>query len=103
MSSIFHQDASFSQFRAVFDAALHQYFQKTGKDIVTDPLTAKLQSCTSPDAILGVLQDQAQAFNEFRNGDGKVQLMRKLTPTLNVLLMLSNGGALGNTIGQVGA
>ena len=103
MSSNPPLNPSSSQFQAIFDAALKEYSQKTGKDIVTDPITAKLRSCTSPDAVLSVLQDEAQAFNDFRNGNGKVQLMRKLKPTVNVLLALSASGIFGNAIGSVSA
>jgi hypothetical protein len=89
------------QFQAIFDAALNEYSKKTGKDIITDPLTAKLRCCTSPDAVLNVLQEEAQAFNDFRNENRKVQLMRKLKPTVDILLALSNNGVLGNGIGSV--
>ena len=99
MSSNSHIGASSSQFQAVFDAALNEYSRKTGKDIGSDPLTAKLQSCGSSSEVHGVLQEQAQIFDEFRNGGQKV--MRKLEPTVDILLTLSNGGVLGNGIGLV--
>ena len=91
------------QFQGIFDAALNEYSQKTGRDINTDPLTAKLRCCTSPDAVLNVLQEEAQAFDDFRNENRKVQLMRKLKPTVDILLALSNNGVLGNGIGLVSA
>ena len=104
MSSNSHLDSSSSlQFKAIFNAALNEYSQKTGKDIVTDPLTAKLQCCASPDAVLNILQEEAQAFNDFRNGNRKGQLMRKLKPTVDILLALATNGALGNEIGSVSA
>lgn len=91
-----------SQFQSIFDAALKEYSQKTGKDIVTDPITARLRCCTSPDAVLDVLQEEAQAFNDFRNGNRKVQLVRKLKPTVDILLAISTSGILGN-VGSVSA
>jgi fungal STAND N-terminal Goodbye domain len=94
---------SSSPFQAIFNAALKEYSQKTGKDIATDPITAKLRSCSSPDAVLNVLQEEAQAFNDFRNGNRKMQLMRKLKPTVDILLALSTGEVLGNAIGSVSA
>ena len=103
MSSSSHPGPSSSRFQAVFDAALNEYSQKTGKNIVTDPLTAKLQSCRSPDDVHDVLREQVQAFNEFRNGNGRVQLMRKLKPTVDILLSLSNGGNLANAVSLVSA
>ena len=98
-----HLDTSSSPFQAVFDAALNEYSRKTGKDIDSDPLTAKLRSCKSSNEIYGVLQEQAQLFNDFRNGGRGVQIMRKLKPTIDILLKLSNGGVLGEGIGLVSA
>jgi hypothetical protein len=98
-----HLDTLSLQFQAILDAALNEYSQKTGKDIITDPLTAKLRCCTIPDAVLNVLQEEAQAFNDFRNGNRKVQLMRKLKPTVDILLALSNSGVLGDGISLVNA
>ncbi|KAN0126986.1 Ankyrin repeat-containing domain protein [Russula decolorans] len=100
MSSLIpHPDVSLSQFQDLFDAALWEYNQKTGKDIMTDPLTARLLYCGSSDAVLGILQEQAHAFNQYRNGDWKVQLMRRLKPTVDILFGLSTGGVFGEGIG----
>jgi hypothetical protein len=96
-----HLDVSLSQFQGLFDAALWEYNQKTGKDITTDPLTARLQYCDSSDAVLGILQEQAHAFNQYRNGDWKVQIMRRLKPTVDILFGLSTGGVFGEGIGLV--
>ena len=101
MSSNSHPDTSSSQFRAIFDAALVEYTRKTGKNIDADPLTAKLRTCTSPSGVYAVLQEQAQKFDEFRNGGRKGRIMEKLKPIVDVLLTLSNGGALGNGIDLV--
>ncbi len=100
-SSTSHPIVSFSRFQDLVDAALRQYSQKTGKDIVTDPLTARLLPCDSSDAVLGILQEQAHAFNQYRNGDWKIQLMRRLKPTVDILLGLSTSGVLGGGIGLV--
>ena len=102
MSSLIpHPDVSHSQFQDLFDAALLEYNQKTGKDIMTDPLTARLLYCGSSDAVLSILQEQAHAFNQYRNGDWKVQLMRRLKPTVDILFGLSTGGVFGEGIGLV--
>jgi len=103
MSSNPPLNASSLQFQAIFNAALKEYSQKTGKDIVTDPITAKLRCCSSPDAVLNVLQEEAQAFDDFRNGNRKVQFMKKLKPTVDILLALSTSEVLGNGIGSVSA
>ena len=96
-----HPNASFLLFRDLFDAALKEYSQKTGKDIATDPLTARLLLCDSSDAVLSILEEQAHAFNQFRNGDRKVQLMRRLKPTVDILLGISTNGVFGEGIGLV--
>ena len=102
MSSLIpHPDVSLSQFQDLFDAALSEYTQKTGKDIMTDSLTARLLYCNSSDAVLDILLEQAHAFNQYRNGDWKVQLMRRLKPTVDILFGLSTGGVFGEGIGLV--
>ena len=100
-SSSSTSNVSFSRFQDLFDAALREYSQKTGKDIATDPLTTSPRSCSSSDAVLGILQEQAHAFNQFRNGDWKVQLMGRLKPTVDILLRLSTSGVFGESIGLV--
>ncbi|KAH9957431.1 hypothetical protein BC827DRAFT_1385567 [Russula dissimulans] len=89
---------SIPQFGAIFDAALNDYAQKTGTDLrlTTHPLAAALESCHSPEAILDVLREQAHAFNQYRNGDWKIRLMRHLKPTVVLLLGLSTSGVLGD-------
>ena len=94
-------NVSFSRFQDLFNAALREYNQKTGKDIATDPLTARLLPCNSPDAVLAVLQEQARAFNRFRKGDWKVKIMRRLEPIVDILFGLSTSGVFGEGIGLV--
>lgn len=98
VSSDSHLNASSSQFQVVFDAALNEYSRKAGKAIDSDPLTVELRTCRSSNEIYEVLQEQTQKFNEFRNGDRAVQIMRKLKPTVDILIKLSNGGVLGQGI-----
>lgn len=101
MSSSSHPTPSSSQFQVIFDGALREYAKKTGKDLTTHPLATSLEACDTPDRVLGVLRDQAHAFNQFRNGDWKVQLMRRLRPTIDILLVLSSSGVLDEGIGLV--
>ena len=96
-----HPNISFSQFQDLFDTALREYSQKTGNDITTDPLTVRLLHCDSPVAVLGILKEQAHAFDQFRNGDWKIQLMRRLKPTVDILFCLSTSGVFGEGIGLV--
>jgi hypothetical protein len=100
-SSSSNPNVSFSQFQDLFDSALREYNQKTGKDIATEPLTTRLLRCDSSDAVLGILQEQAHAFNQFRDGDWKIKLMRRLKPTVDILLGLSTSGVFGEGFGLV--
>jgi hypothetical protein len=101
MSSSLNQSISRLQFYDLFDAALKEYNQKTGIDIVTDPLTATLLDCDSSDEVLDILQEQVHAFSQYQNGDGAVQLMRQLKPTVDILLELSSSGVFGKGFGLV--
>ena len=100
-SSSSNPNVSYSRFQDLFNAALREYTQKTGNDIATDPLTARLLPCDSSDAVLEILKEQAHAFNQFRNGDWKIQLMRRLKPTVDILLGLSTSGVFGEGVGLV--
>jgi hypothetical protein len=90
-----------SPLQTVFSAALVEYKKQTGKDIVEHPLSRRLVCCKSPDDILAVLKEQAQAFEQFRKGDWKVQLMRRLKPVVHVVLSLSISGVFGEGLGLV--
>ena len=101
MSSSLNRSISRLQFHDLFDAALKDYSQKTGIDIVTYPLTTRLLDCDSSDELLNVLQEQARAFSQYQNGDGAVQLRRRLKPTVDILLGLSSSGVFGKGFGLV--
>jgi hypothetical protein len=90
-----------SQFQTIFDAALREYAKKTGNELATHPLATTLEVCDSTDKVLDVLQNQAHEFHRFRDGDWKMRLMRRLKPTVDILLALSNSGVLGGSIGLV--
>jgi hypothetical protein len=68
-SSSSHTSVFSSKFQDLFDAALNPYSDKTGKDIMTDTLSARLLPCDSSDAVLKILQEQAHAFDQYRNGE----------------------------------
>jgi hypothetical protein len=101
MHSAVNSITPISPFQAVFDAALVEYAKQTKQDIVTHPLHAELETCNTPNDVLAVFEDQVLAFNQFRKGDWKVQLMRRLRPVVNVVLALSTGGVLGEGLGLV--
>jgi len=90
-------DPSISNFTAIFDAASHEYKALTKQDLATHPFAAALQGYNSPDSILNVFRDQAQAYDKFRKGDDK--LMEWLTPIVNILFTFSE--TLGEGVGLV--
>ena len=79
-----------------FYTSLKEYKKKTNKDLLAHPLTAQLQTCNSPTAILAVLRTQGPQFKDFTSGDDK--LTKWLDPTVNVLYMFSSGVGLVNCI-----
>ena len=88
---------SISNFTAIFEAASHEYKTLTKQDLATHPFAAELQGYNSPDSILNVFRDQAQAFDKFRKTDDR--LMEWLTPIVNILFTFSE--SLGEGIGLV--
>ena len=76
--------ASTSNFNVIFEKALKAYKNKTRQRLTTHPLATQLDKCDSPAAILAILQDQVDQFNQSRSSDER--LRRWLSPTINVLL-----------------
>ncbi|KAF8259276.1 hypothetical protein EI94DRAFT_1707230 [Lactarius quietus] len=84
-------------FQPIFDDALKRYKKKTGKDLTTHPLAKEIRNCGSPDDIVTVLQKKADALNQSQSGDER--LTKWLTPTVNVLNLLS--ATVGQGVGTV--
>jgi hypothetical protein len=97
MSHTHPTPSSSSNFQAIFNAALKAYEKHTKKDLLAHPLAAELQSCSSPSAILAVLQQQVQELNRSRGSNEG--LTKWLDPTVHVLHAFS--GTLGEGIGLV--
>jgi hypothetical protein len=93
---------SSSQFKAILDAALSECKTKTGNDLLNNPLGKELQSCEPAEAVLDIIQRQAKAFDEFRDGD--TSLMKWIGPSVDVLFTISSalgaGVAIVRTIGD---
>lgn len=87
MSRACHPTVSFSTFQSIFDAASTEYERKTGKELRTHPLAVELDHCNSPDAVLEILQRQADALEEA--GMFGQTLMKWLDPIVHVLYTLS--------------
>ncbi|KAH9026549.1 hypothetical protein EDB84DRAFT_337595 [Lactarius hengduanensis] len=92
MSSPSQTAAPPSNFKSMLDAALAEYKEKTGDDLLAHWLAAELQTCESVDGVLNILRDQAKAFE--RSGDQK--LMKWIDPLVHVLYTFS--GALGDGV-----
>ena len=86
---------SSSNYQSIFDNAIEAYKKKTKKDLRSHPLLDKLQSCTSPDAVLSILYQQIPGFDQSCGTDDK--LTKWLDPTINVLRTFS--GVVGSGIG----
>ena len=81
-----------SDFKSILDAglsrALNEYKKKTGKPLLDHPLTTELQQCDSAHSIKAVFQGQAEAFQQFRDGDKR--LMKWINPLVDVLSTFSD-------------
>ena len=86
---------SSSNFKNIFEKALKEYNKKTKQNLIAHPLSTQLQGCDSPAAILNILQDQVDQFNQSRSADERLQ--KWLSPTINVLYAFSEtlGGGIG--------
>jgi hypothetical protein len=88
---------SSTNFETIFSDALKAYKRQTKKDIASHPLTAQLKSCDSASAILAILRNQVQTFDETQSADER--WTKWLDPTVNVLFAFS--ATLGNGVGVV--
>ena len=75
--------ASSSDYEVIFDDALKAYKKKTGKDLASDPLLHRLETCNSPDSVLALLKDQIPAFDQ--SGSSDERLTKWVSPVVNVL------------------
>ena len=88
--------SSFS-FQSIFDVSLRSYNNKTKNKFLDHPLATQLQSYDSSNAILSVLQDLINQFDQRRASDER--LNKWLNPTVNVLYTFST--TLGGRVGLV--
>ena len=97
MSLVSPMASSSSNFQSIFNTSLQAYDNKTKNNLLNHPLAAQLQPCDSPDAVLTVLQDLVQQFDQRRTSDER--LNNWLNPTVNVLYAFSD--TLGESVGLV--
>ncbi|KAH8987199.1 hypothetical protein EDB92DRAFT_1153677 [Lactarius akahatsu] len=79
-------------FQPILDAALADYSKQVGIDLDTHPLADSFRSCASPDDVLKLLENKANQFKDFRDGNRK--LLNWLSPIVQVVCTLS--GVLGS-------
>jgi hypothetical protein len=87
------------ELKSLFETALKEFEKRAGSNLVQHQIIDKLVNCETADSVIDVLQEQAQAFRDFRGDDGK--LMTWFKRTVNVLYTLSTSGVLGEGIGLV--
>ena len=87
------------ELKSLFETALNEFEKRAGSNLVQHQVIDRLTNCESADSVIDVLQEQAQAFRNFRGDDGK--LMTWLKRTVTALFTLSTSGVLGEGIGLV--
>ena len=87
------------ELKSLFEAALNEFEKRAGTNLIQHQIIDKLVNCGSADSVIDVLQEQAQAFRNFRGDDGK--LMTWLKRTVNVLYTLSTSDVLREDISLV--
>jgi len=98
MSKVSSTTTSSTNFQNIFNTAFGAYEKKTKKDLLTHPLSAKLQQCHSPAAILSVLQELVQQLDKRRCRNERLRSC--LNPIVNVLYAFST--TIGEGVGSVG-
>jgi STAND-like protein len=86
-------------FKSLFDAALHNYFQQTGVDLINHrpPDSDKLESCHSPEDFIQLLSERKTEFTNYRGKYRK--LIDPLVPVVKVAHTIS--GVLSAAAGLV--
>ena len=90
---------SLSNYQSIFDNALGSYKKRTGKDLTSDPLFHSLETCHSPDDVVGIiLRELIPGSNQSHNVDDGLAMW--LNPTVSVLYTLSTtiGGSMVSSV-----
>jgi STAND-like protein len=85
--------------KLLFEAALNEFENRSGTNLIQHQIIHKLVDCQSAESVIDVLQEQAQAFRNFRGDNGKI--MTWLKRTVNVLYTLSTSSVLSGGISLV--
>jgi hypothetical protein len=86
-----------TSFQPILEAAFADYVKQTGIDLAGHPFAARLPTCNSPDDVLKQLEEKANEFKDYREGNRK--LIDCLKPVVNVIHTFS--GVLGEAVSLV--
>ena len=81
----------------ILDAAFADYAKQTGIDPTMHPLADRLQPSHSPDDILKLLEEKANEFKDYREGNRK--LIDCIKPVVSIVHAFS--GVLGDAVSLV--
>jgi hypothetical protein len=85
-----------SDFQSILDA-VDKYAEQTGINLKENPFADKVKSCDSPGAVLLLLQENVQAFKDYRDNNRK--FIDCLSPVVQFIHAFS--GILGEAAGLV--
>lgn len=83
-----------ASFQVILDKALADYREQIGVELDKHSFADELRGCDSPDDVLKLLDDKANTFKVYRDGNRK--LFDWLTPVVQVIHALS--GVLGEAV-----
>ena len=83
-----------TSFQSILDTALAEYHEQIGIELDKHPFSHELRGRDSPDDVLKLLEDKANTFKAYRDGNRK--LINWLNPVVQVIHTLS--GVLGQVV-----
>jgi hypothetical protein len=87
------------ELKSLFETALNEFEKRAGTSLAQNQIVTRLAACGSADSVIDVLQEQAQAFRNFRGDNGKI--MTWVKRTVNVVYALSTSEMLSGAISTV--
>jgi len=79
--------------------ALKKYEEQTGTNLAKEPFAVMLQKCDTVERIKAAFEEQAEAFLDFKGGEGKV--IKRVRNIVDFLDSLSKNDFLGKAIDHV--
>ena len=79
--------------------ALKKYEEQTGTNLAKEPFAVMLQKCDTVERIKAAFEEQAEAFLDFKGGEGKV--IKRVKKIVDFLDSLSKNDFLGKAIDHV--